>query len=132
MRAEILERAGRGEPSRLARLALGRSHRYAASVSTISAILEPDSEGSLHLPVPEALRGHKVKVVASFEVAEPDAISEVQSPSADQLRKLPAEVQPVSPEAARRVEALRSLGATMKARGVDFVQWGKDIREARR
>ena len=36
-------------------------------MSTITAILEPDSDGCLHLPVPEELRGGKVKVVASLE-----------------------------------------------------------------
>jgi hypothetical protein len=38
-------------------------------MSTITAILEPDSDGCLHLPVPEELRGGKVKVVASLESA---------------------------------------------------------------
>jgi len=39
-------------------------------MSTITAILEPDSDGCLHLPVPEELRGGKVKVVASVEAAD--------------------------------------------------------------
>ena len=38
-------------------------------MSTITAILEPDSDGCLHLPVPEELRGGKVKVIASLETA---------------------------------------------------------------
>lgn len=40
-------------------------------MSTITAILEPDGNGCLHLPVPEELRGGKVKVIASLETAEP-------------------------------------------------------------
>ena len=36
-------------------------------MSTITAILEPDTDGCLHLPVPEEMRGGKVKVIASLE-----------------------------------------------------------------
>lgn len=36
-------------------------------MSTVTAILEADTDGSLHLPVPEELRGGKVKVIASLE-----------------------------------------------------------------
>ncbi len=42
-------------------------------MSTITAILEPDSEGCVHLPVPEEMRGGKVKIVASVETVEMDA-----------------------------------------------------------
>ena len=44
-------------------------------MSTITAILEPDTDGCLHLPVPEEMRGGKVKVIASLEtvVASDDA-----------------------------------------------------------
>jgi len=38
-------------------------------MSTITTILEPDSDGCLHLPVPEEMRGGKVKIVASLEAA---------------------------------------------------------------
>ena len=34
-------------------------------------ILEPASDGCLHLPVPEELRGSEVKVVADLETIEP-------------------------------------------------------------
>src|SRR5258706_6876016 len=40
-------------------------------MSTITAILEPDIDGDLHLPVPGELRGGKVKVVATLERAPP-------------------------------------------------------------
>ena len=39
-------------------------------MSTITAILEPDADGTLHLPLPAELRGGKVKVVASIEAAD--------------------------------------------------------------
>jgi hypothetical protein len=40
-------------------------------VSTITAILEPNEDGTLHLPVPEELKSGKVKVVATLEPADP-------------------------------------------------------------
>ena len=39
-------------------------------MSTITAILEPDADGTLHLPLPAELRRGKVKVVASMEAAD--------------------------------------------------------------
>ncbi len=33
-------------------------------MSTVTAILEADTDGSVHVPVPEELRGGKIKVVA--------------------------------------------------------------------
>ncbi len=36
-------------------------------MSTITAILLPDSQGFVHLPVPEEMRGNQVRVVASVE-----------------------------------------------------------------
>jgi hypothetical protein len=39
-------------------------------MSTITAILEPDADGSLHLPLPKDLRGGKVKVEAKLEPVE--------------------------------------------------------------
>ena len=38
-------------------------------MSTITAILEPDADGTLHLPLPVELRGGKVKVEARIEAA---------------------------------------------------------------
>ncbi len=43
-------------------------------MSTINAILEPDADGSLHLPLPPELRNAPVKVVATLEaVPHPSA-----------------------------------------------------------
>jgi hypothetical protein len=39
-------------------------------MSTITAILEPDADGSLHLPLPPELRNGKVKVEAKLEPVE--------------------------------------------------------------
>lgn len=39
---------------------------------TITAILEPDSDGTLHLPIPEELKCGKVKVEAKLEAALPE------------------------------------------------------------
>ncbi len=44
--------------------------RYSPFVSTITAILEPDVDGTLHLPLPADMRSSKVKVVATLEAAE--------------------------------------------------------------
>ena len=38
-------------------------------MSTITAILEPNADGTLHLPLPEELRHGKVKVEAKLEAA---------------------------------------------------------------
>jgi len=39
-------------------------------MSTITAILEPDEDGTLHLPLPEDLKSGKIRVVATLEPAE--------------------------------------------------------------
>lgn len=39
-------------------------------MNTVAAILEPETDGTLHLPVPEELKFKKVKVVATLEPAE--------------------------------------------------------------
>lgn len=36
---------------------------------TFTAILEPAADGTLHLPIPEELRGARIKVVATLEAA---------------------------------------------------------------
>jgi hypothetical protein len=38
-------------------------------MSTITAILEPDADGSVHLPLPPELRHSTVKVTATVEAA---------------------------------------------------------------
>ncbi len=43
-------------------------------MSTITAILEPDSDGSLHLPLPPELRGGKVHVTATLSPVAPETL----------------------------------------------------------
>ena len=45
---------------------------HRACMSTITAILETDSDGSLHLPVPAELRRGKIKVVALLTAVSTD------------------------------------------------------------
>jgi len=49
-------------------------------MSTITAILEPDADGTLHLPLPADLRHGKVKVEAKLEPApaEENATAEAE------------------------------------------------------
>ena len=42
-----------------------------ATMSTITAILEPDADGTLHLPIPPELRHQAIKVKAKLEAAVP-------------------------------------------------------------
>lgn len=42
-------------------------------MSTITAILEADADGSLHLPLPAEMRRGKIKVVASLTAVSADA-----------------------------------------------------------
>jgi hypothetical protein len=42
----------------------------ADGMSTITAILEPAADGSLHLPVPEELRHRRIRVVALLTAAD--------------------------------------------------------------
>jgi hypothetical protein len=40
-------------------------------MSAITAILEPDADGTLHVPLPPELRNGKVRIEAKLESAEP-------------------------------------------------------------
>jgi hypothetical protein len=60
-------------------------------MSTITAILEADADGTLHLPVPQNLRRGKVKVVATLETElEPVPPSKTTKPGTplDALKEL--------------------------------------------
>jgi hypothetical protein len=59
-------------------------------MSTITAILEPDSEGCLHLPVPEELRGGKVRVEAKLEAAPRAAAAQAPAPKGTPLEAFKA------------------------------------------
>lgn len=49
-------------------------------MSTITLILEPSPDGSLHLPLPEELRGGRVKIVATMTAADEASNVEPQVP----------------------------------------------------
>ena len=62
-------------------------------MSTISAILEPDVDGTLHLPIPPEMRSSKVKVTATLERmgasdVPSDSVSKVRMVALEELRKL--------------------------------------------
>ncbi len=56
-------------------------------MSTITAILEPDADGTLHLPLPEHLRHGKVKVVATLD-SELDVATTKQKTPLEALKEL--------------------------------------------
>ena len=47
-------------------------------MSTITAILDADADGTLHLPLPAELRGGKIRVEAKMEAVEKSEVSEEQ------------------------------------------------------
>ena len=82
-------------------------------MSTITAILEADADGTLHLPLPPELRGGKVKVEATVE-----AVDEEEKASAEQGTVLDA------------MRELRALGG-LKEVIPDPVAWQREMRQDR-
>ena len=85
-------------------------------MSTITAILEPQADGSVHLPLPAELRHRRVRVEAKLEAA-------------DETEPL---AQPATPEMLRqRKEALAGLRALGGLKDVipDPVTWQRELRE---
>ncbi len=57
-------------------------------MSTITAVLEADADGTLHLPVPDEWKSGKVKVVATLEIVEARKTREaVQKPDFAAIRR---------------------------------------------
>jgi hypothetical protein len=82
--------------------------RYSARMSTITAILEPDVDGTLHLPIPADMRSSKVKVTATLE----------------SLGSRPSQSE--------ALEALRTLSRLGTFAGTkDPSAWQRDVREDR-
>lgn len=85
-------------------------------MSTITAILEPHADGTLHLPLPPELSGGKVKVTATLVAAEASGAKLL-----------------VSPEIVRQrlaaFERLRELNPFREI--VDPVAWQREIRQDR-
>ncbi|MDO8542299.1 MAG: hypothetical protein Q7S40_17810 [Opitutaceae bacterium] len=84
-------------------------------MSTVTAILEPDADGTVHVPVPAGLPQGKVKVTATFEAAEPSAPAETVE---ERRRKIEA-----------ACEKLRELGTFSSI--MDPVEWQREIRRDR-
>jgi hypothetical protein len=80
-------------------------------MSTITAILEADADGTLHLPVPQNLRRGKVKVTATLEVASEKTDRPTQETALAALRQL------------------RKLGTFKEI--TDPVTWQREIRKDR-
>jgi len=73
-------------------------------MSKITAILEADEDGTLHLPVPPELRHKKVRVTATLEAAADLAAAERRTPleALKELRKLGAFADVADPVAWQR------------------------------
>lgn len=55
-----------------------RQFNYDVLMSTIKAIVEPDADGTIHLPVPAGLRHGKLQITATVEVLkEADSSEEI-------------------------------------------------------
>lgn len=114
-------------------------------MSTITAILEPDADGTLHLPLPKNLCRGKVRVVATPLEDEPSddplssgegaalssALAELRARSGLSRRELPPAEQERRRQAA--IEALRQLRESNPYLDIsDPVAWQREIRQDRR
>ena len=77
-------------------------------MSTITAILEPDVDGTLHLPLPAEMRSSKVKVTATLESVGN---------------------RPTRMDALKALERLSRLGTFQDIK--DPVAWQREIRKDR-
>ena len=92
-------------------------------MSTITAILEPDADGTLHLPLPEELRHGKVKVEAKLESVEAGT-GGARAPRA----RMTATVEMIE----RRKAALAEIRRLNPYRDItDPVAWQREIRQDR-
>lgn len=69
-------------------------------MSTVTAILEPEADGTLHLPVPEALRHGKVEVVATLRsvTVQFDPASKLGVGILERLRNTQDLLGPIAPD----------------------------------
>jgi len=82
-----------------------------SGMSTITAILEPDADGTLHLPLPWDLRSSKVRVTATLE-------ADVEKSE-----------RPTRSDALAALRHLQQQGTFRKI--ADPVAWQKEIRQDR-
>ena len=95
-------------------------------MSTIKAILQPQPDGTLHVPVPKELRHSKFKVVATSASGETEACSIPNSGEGgggedEAERKRQRELLEIT----ERLIALRPFS------GIDPLEWQREIREDR-
>ncbi|MFZ4599489.1 MAG: hypothetical protein ACOYNN_12660 [Terrimicrobiaceae bacterium] len=90
-------------------------------MSTITAILEPDVDGTLHLPLPAELRHGKIKVEAKLESAEAE----------QGVAKVPRQKLTATPEMiAQRMAALEQVQKLNPFRDIaDPVAWQREMRD---
>jgi hypothetical protein len=87
-------------------------------MSTITAILEPAADGTLHVPVPRKLRHAKFKVVAmSQDEATGNAPSDAPAAEAQRQRKL--------------LDVLEEISKSNPFRGIDPMAWQREMRADR-
>ena len=84
-------------------------------MSTITAILEPASDGTLHVPVPKELRHTKFKVVATPQ--EPGDSTADAASETERQRKLRT--------------LLEEISKSNPFQGVDPVAWQREMRDDR-
>lgn len=90
-------------------------------MSTITAILEADADGTLHLPLPAELRHGKVRVEAKLESAE--AAPGTASPPRQKLTATPEMIE-------QRMAALERVRKLNPYRDIaDPVAWQREMRE---
>jgi hypothetical protein len=87
-------------------------------MSTITAILEPDADGTVHLPVPLDLRNSKVRVTATLE-------ADVQ-----ESERASGETALAALAALAALKRLRERGTFREI--ADPVAWQREIRRDRR
>jgi hypothetical protein len=93
------------------------ARRYSSVMSTITAILEPDADGTLHLPLPPELRGGRIEITATLKPAE-EISRAMHRATPEMLRK--------------RQEAFAELRRLNPFRDIpDPVAWQREIRKDR-
>lgn len=99
-------------------------------MNTITAILQPDADGTLHLPLPPELRHVKIKVEAKLEAAGADggAANLTHSEGKPKRQKPIATPEMIQ----QRMAALARLRELNPYREIsDPVAWQREIREER-